>query len=54
MNCSDGDLGALMQIMVVGLGYRDSIAMMNPFHDAFDNAPFLLETAPFRNVKLEN
>jgi len=43
-----------MQVMVVGFGDRDPIPMMNTFHDAFDDPPFLLETAPFRNVELED
>ena len=54
MNGCYGDLGPLMQVMVIGLGDRDTIAMMNSLHDAFDDPPFLLETTPLRNVKLED
>jgi len=53
MHRGNRDLGSLVKIVIIGLGYGDPIALMKPFGEGFDHATLFLETAPGGYVELE-
>ena len=48
------DLRPLVQVVVIGLGDGDPVAMVDPLNEALHDLPFLLQAATLGNVQLEH